>query len=64
MLYFEGVVGNYKLVRVSVGWLCTECILSKFVDDSTLGGVVGLPTVEQPSLWMLRNLRTGPAETL
>lgn len=29
----------------SVGWLCKECILSTFVNDPTLGGVVGFPTV-------------------
>lgn len=37
-------------------------MFSKFVDDPT-GGVVGLLTVEHLSLWMLRSLRTGPAET-
>lgn len=47
---------------VLVGWPCRESIFSKFVDDPT-GGVIGLLTVEHLSLWMLRSLRTGPAET-
>ena len=62
--FILGVWGGTISWSASVGWLCKECILSTFVDDPTLGGVVGLPTVEHPSLWMLRNLRTGPAETL